>query len=178
MTHSWQECHLCLYPLCQWQQSTRESFQWLQNPFNTALIAAAAAAAAKSRQSCPTLCDPIDGSPPGSTVPGIPQARTLEWVAISLSLSALIADTIKKRVFRRTRQEHSESYLLILLQAPPFLSKKKQHSYPETLWFNERLVVLALKEWELPVSWDIKRSHVGEASRINTEVNTCKQIKC
>ena len=46
---------------------------------------AAAAAAAKSLQSCPTLCDPIDGSPPGSTVPGILQARTLECVAISFS---------------------------------------------------------------------------------------------
>ena len=43
---------------------------------------AAAAAAAKLLQSCPTLCDPIDGSPPGSPVPGILQARTLEWVAI------------------------------------------------------------------------------------------------
>ena len=49
------------------------------------LITAAAAAAAKSLQSCPTLCDPIDGSPPGSRVPGILQARTLEWVAISFS---------------------------------------------------------------------------------------------
>ena len=45
----------------------------------------AAAAAAKSLQSCPTLCDPIDGSPPGSPVPGILQARTLEWVSISFS---------------------------------------------------------------------------------------------
>ena len=44
-----------------------------------------AAAAAKSLQSCPTLCDPIDGSPPGSPVSGILQARTLEWVAISFS---------------------------------------------------------------------------------------------
>ena len=46
---------------------------------------ATAATAAKSLQSCPTLCDPIDGSPPGSAVPGILQARTLEWVAISFS---------------------------------------------------------------------------------------------
>ena len=46
--------------------------------------AAATAAAAKSLQ-CPTLCEPIDGSPPGSPVPGILQARTLEWVAISFS---------------------------------------------------------------------------------------------
>ena len=44
-----------------------------------------AAAAAKSLQSCPTLCDPINGSPPGSTVPGILQARTLEWVAIQVN---------------------------------------------------------------------------------------------
>ena len=46
---------------------------------------AAAAAAAKSLQSCPILCDPIDGSPPGPPIPGILQARTLEWVAISFS---------------------------------------------------------------------------------------------
>ena len=45
----------------------------------------AATAAAKSLQSCLTLCDPIDGSPPGSPIPGILQARTLEWVAISFS---------------------------------------------------------------------------------------------
>jgi len=51
----------------------------------TAAATAAAAAAAKSLQSCPTLCDPIDGSLPGSPIPGILQARTLEWVAISFS---------------------------------------------------------------------------------------------
>ena len=50
-----------------------------------AAAAAAAAAAAKSLQSCLTQCDPRDGSPPGSPVPGILQARTLEWVAISFS---------------------------------------------------------------------------------------------
>ena len=50
------------------------------------------AAAAKSLQSCPTLCDPIDGSPPGSPVPGILQARTLEWVAITMEYYS----TIKK----------------------------------------------------------------------------------
>ena len=48
-------------------------------------IQAAAATAAKSLQSCSTLCDPIDGSPPGSAIPGILQARTLEWVSISFS---------------------------------------------------------------------------------------------
>ena len=44
-----------------------------------------ASAAAKSHESCPTLCDPIDGSPTGSSVPGILQARTLEWIAVSFS---------------------------------------------------------------------------------------------
>ena len=52
-----------------------------------------AAAAAKSLQSCPTLCDPIDGSPPGSPVPGILEARTLEWVAISFSISICKIDS-------------------------------------------------------------------------------------
>ena len=58
-----------------------------QSPIDQAkhAAAAAAAAAAKLLQSCSTLCDPIDGSPPGSPVPGILQARTLEWVAISFS---------------------------------------------------------------------------------------------
>ena len=53
--------------------------------FQGALVPLAAAAAAKSLQLCLTLCDPIDGSPPGSPIPEILQARTLEWVAISFS---------------------------------------------------------------------------------------------
>ena len=52
-----------------------------------AISGSASAAAAKLLRSCPTLCNPIDGSPPGSPVPGILQARTLEWVAISFSAS-------------------------------------------------------------------------------------------
>ena len=54
-----------------------------------------AATAAKSLQSCPTLCDPIDGSPPGSPVPGILQARTLEWVAISFSNAGKLKVKVK-----------------------------------------------------------------------------------
>ena len=52
---------------------------------------------AKSLQSCPTLCDPIDGSPPGSPVPGILQARTLEWVAISFSNACIVYEVAKSR---------------------------------------------------------------------------------
>ena len=54
-----------------------------------------AAAAAKLLQSCPTLCDPIDGSPPGSSVPGILQARILEWVAISFSSACMHAKSLQ-----------------------------------------------------------------------------------
>ena len=61
------QCEMC---------ATKNSLMW---------DCSAAAAAAKSLQSWLTLCDPIDGSPPGSPVPGILQARTLEWVAISFS---------------------------------------------------------------------------------------------
>ena len=56
---------------------------------HTLLSVIQAAAAAKSLQSCPTLCDPIDGSPSGSPVPGILKAITLEWVAISFSLTRI-----------------------------------------------------------------------------------------
>ena len=60
-----------------------ESFQWVGSSHQVAKLLEKryAAAAAKSLHLCPTLCDPIDGSPPGSPVPGILQARTLEWVA-------------------------------------------------------------------------------------------------
>ena len=60
------------------------NFLFFYTNFVLHTAAAAAAAAAKSLQSCPTLCNPIDGSPPGSPVPGILQARILEWVAIFL----------------------------------------------------------------------------------------------
>ena len=68
----------------------------------------AAAAATKSRQSCPTLCDPIDGSTPGSALPGILQARTLEWVAISFSNAwkwnrSVVSDSLQPHEPQHTR---------------------------------------------------------------------------
>ena len=77
LTQGLNPCVLCLLS---WQADSLPLHHLGSSKSNTA-----AAAAAKSRQSCPTLCDPIDGSPPGSPVPGILQARTLEWVAISFS---------------------------------------------------------------------------------------------
>ena len=65
----------------------RSSCKLLKMQMCVPSVSAAAAAAAKSLQSCPTLCDPTDSSPPGSAVPGILQARTLEWVAISFSIA-------------------------------------------------------------------------------------------
>ena len=61
-------------------------------------VAAATAAAAKSLQSCPTLCDPIDSSPPGSPIPGILQARVMEWGAITFSAAIMREILIKTTV--------------------------------------------------------------------------------
>ena len=70
-------------PTPQFKSINSSALSFLYSPTCTAIHAAAAAA--KSLQSCPTLCDPIDSSPPGSSVPGILQAKILEWVAISFS---------------------------------------------------------------------------------------------
>ena len=72
--------HFILFVINTWRGLWVECRLW-----NHLFVYAAAAAAAKLLQSFPTLCDPIDGSPPGSPVPGILQARTLEWVAIYFS---------------------------------------------------------------------------------------------
>ena len=77
-----------LWELLEYISSSSKVLVQLASVFGAEILTCepfAAAAAAKLLQSCPTLCDPIDGSPPGSTVPGILQARTLEWVAIAFS---------------------------------------------------------------------------------------------
>ena len=84
--------------------------------------AAAAAAAAKSLQSCPTLCDPIDGSSPGSPVPGILQARTLEWVAISFSN----AWKWKVKVNSLSRVQLFATPWTAVYQAPPSMEFSRQ----------------------------------------------------
>ena len=82
----------------------------------------AAAATAKSLQSCPTLCDPIDGSLPGSAVPGILQARTLEWVAISFSNAG-------KRKVKVKSFSHVQLFATpwtVAYQAPPSMGFPRQ----------------------------------------------------
>ena len=88
---------------------------------NIALLACAAAA--KSLQSCPTLCDPIDGSPPGSPVPGILQARTLEWVAISFS----IAWKWKVKMKSLSGGRLIVTPWIAAYQAPPSMGFSRQH---------------------------------------------------
>ena len=86
---SWEPTNMSWNPQGQTATFLSSHYPWLWlHSYPTAVGAfsqGAAATAAKSLQSCPTLCNPVDGSPPGSPVPGILQARTLEWVAISFS---------------------------------------------------------------------------------------------
>ena len=86
-----------------------------------------AAAAAKSLQLCPTLCDPIDGSPPGSAVPGILQARALEWVAISFSN----AWKWKVKVKLLSRIQLLVSPWTAAYQAPPSMGFSRQEYWSE-----------------------------------------------
>ena len=86
------------------------------------MVRIAAAAAAKSLQSCPTLCNPIDGGPPGSAVPGILQARTLEWVAISFSN----AWKWKVKVKSMSRVQLSATPRTAAYQAPPTMGFSRQ----------------------------------------------------
>ena len=86
------------------------------------LVPPAAAAAAKSLQSCPTLCDPIEGSPPGSTIPGILQARTPEWVAISFPN----AQKRKVKVKSLSRVRLLVTPWTAAHQAPPSMGFSKQ----------------------------------------------------
>ena len=107
---------------------------------------AAAAAAAKSLQSCPTLCDPIDGSPPGCPVPGILQARTLEWVAISFSSAWKWKVKVKSLscvwllAYRAPpsmglpRQEYWSGVPLPRLPCPSPTPGARSNSYPSSRW--------------------------------------------
>ena len=98
---------------------------------------AAAAAAAKSLQSCPTLCDPIDDSPPGSPGPGILQARTLEWVAISFSNAC----KWKVKVKLLSRVQLLATPWTAAHQAPPSMgfSSGGAISFSDKVWVNKCL---------------------------------------
>ena len=94
-----------------WREITWLGFQWIVTNI-----------AAKSRQSCPTLCNPIDGSPPASPVLGILQARTLEWVAISFSN----ASKWKMKVKSLNRVQLFVTPWTVAYQAPPSMGFPRQ----------------------------------------------------
>ena len=100
-----------------------ESYIWKPLDFQVMQsCTATAAATAKSLQSCPTLCNPIDGSPPGFPVPGVLQARTLEWVAISFSN----AWKWKVKVKSLSRIRPSATPWTAAFQAPPSMGFSRQ----------------------------------------------------
>jgi len=122
-----------------------------------------AAAAAKSLQSCPTLCDPIDGSPSGSPVPGILQARTLEWVAISFSN----AWKWKVKMKSLSRVRHSATPWTAAYQAPPSMGFSRQEYWsgvplrvvnPSLTFRDDKTkpyeVMICLRSYILP-EWDL-----------------------
>ena len=118
-------------------------------------------AAAKSLQSCPTLCDPRDGSSPGSTVPGILQARTLEWVAISFSNAWKWKGKVK-------------SLSRVQLSAAPWTAA---HQAPPTMGGGAVSILYCYAKWELPLiryemSWCLLFSN-GSKKYILWNVSFC-----
>ena len=123
--------------------------------------AAAAAAAAKSLQSCPTLCNPIDGSPPGSLVPGILRARTLEWVATSFS-----------NAWKWKLKGKSLSRVQLLAipwtaahQAPPSMGFSRQEywsgvllslSYSSSNKSTQKFYIVLISDYNLIIPWNCR----------------------
>ena len=134
--NKWKQHHYPCYYYYKYPIRTSKILKWFWEPavFRKAIIqnysgrqdeSLAAAAAAKSLQSCPTLCDPIDGSPPGSPVPGILQARILAWVAISFSN----AWKWKVKVKSLSRVRLFMTPWTIAYQAPPSMGFSRQESW-------------------------------------------------
>ena len=104
-----------------------------------------AAAAAKSLQSCPTLCDPIDSSPPGSPVPGILKARTLEWVAISFSWS--ISNIVRPMCRKSFENPAGLQPMRIPMPVVCFKVLPKQRQLPQRQWFFRGQHLSRVKCW-------------------------------
>ena len=132
----------------------------------------AASAAAKSLQSCPTLCDPIDSSPPGSPIPGILQARTLEWVAISFSNAWKWKVKVKS---------HSNVWLCATpwtaaYQAPPPMGFSRQE-----YWSGVPLpsLSLPLRSIQSRVKWNLQSDAIRYLVEVQRDI--CaerRQLKC
>ena len=120
-------------------------------------LACAAAAAAKSLQSCPTLCDPIDGSPPGSPVPGILQAITLEWVVISFSN----ARKWKVKVKSLSRVRFVATPWTAAYQAPPSMGFSRQEYWSGVPLPSPKEDIRHHKDHHFENQWQWRRSTVG-----------------
>ena len=121
---------------------------------------------AKSLQSCPILCDPIDGSPPGSPVPGILQARTLEWVAISFSN----AWKWKVKVNSLSRVQLLATPWTAAYQAPPSMGFSRQEYWSGVPLPSPMYDVLSLKWFYLSIQWCV---HVCRCLRVSTWLCVC-----
>ena len=156
------------------QESSRKPLlllYWLHHSFQLC----AAAAAAKSLQSCPTLCDPIDCSPPGSPVPGILQARTLECVAISFS------DAWKWKVKLKSlsRVQLLATPWTAAYQAPPSMGFSRQKYWSgvplPSLWITTNCGKF-WKRWEYqttwPASWETYMQVRKQQSELDMEQQT------
>ena len=119
---------------------------WLEQEI-TQLFYSAAAAAAKSLQSCPTLWDPIDSSPPGSPIPGILQARTLEWVAISFYPNHLVF---------HPKYERPDSSIIYFPTSP------KSPAFSNKIWFTRNFNCEMAREG-ITRQWRWKEGVVGNA---------------
>ena len=120
-----------------------------------------AAAAAKSLQSCPTLCNPIDGRPPDSPVPGILQARTLEWVAISFSN----AWKWKVKVKSLSRVLLLATPWTAAYQAPPSMGFSRQEYWsglplPSSRTNNYKKILCDILEWGFSDAFLVARSNL------------------
>ena len=128
------------------------------------------AAAAKSLQSCPTLCNPIDGSPPGSPVPGILQARTLEWVAISISN----AWKWKVKVKSLSRVRPSATPWTAAHQAPPSMGFSRQEYWSGVPLPSPNYMLWNVKDTvNIPVT---KTSYIQEVCNILGRLILRKQL--
>ena len=149
--HRWQPTSLPIPGILQ-----ARTLEWVAISFSNAwkwkvkVKSFIAAAAAKSLQPCPTLCDPIDSSPPGSAVPGILQARTLEWVAISFSNAWQWKVTVKSlSPVRLLETPWTAAY-----QAPPPMGFSRQEYWsgvplPSPKSFVTDILSLALEDTDL-----------------------------
>ena len=122
------------------------------------------AAAAKSLQSCPTLCDPIDSSPPGSAVPGILQARTLEWVAISF----FNAWKWKVKMNSLSRVRLFETPWTAAFQDPPSMGFSTQEFWSGVPLSSPTGCLVPCKQWMLKKYWPTR--WINEYKRIVTGI--------